>query len=177
MGRSRYKIFENEYPYFLTCTTVGWLPVFTRPVMRQFVYDSWKYLADHRGFQVFAFVILENHLHLIAKSKDLATDIGDFKSFTARQIIDWLEERHVRTILSQFKSLKAAHKTDRTYQVWQEGSHPQQIQSDEMMLQKIEYIHTNPMERDYVDRPEDWKHSSARAYLRQPCLYPVITDW
>jgi hypothetical protein len=31
MSRSRYRIFESEYPYFMTCTIVGWAPVFTRP--------------------------------------------------------------------------------------------------------------------------------------------------
>jgi putative transposase len=31
MTRSRYRIYDNAYPHFLTCTIVGWLPIFTRP--------------------------------------------------------------------------------------------------------------------------------------------------
>src|SRR4051812_33970068 len=40
MTRSRYRIYEDCYPYFLTCTIVGWLPVFTRPETVQIIYDS-----------------------------------------------------------------------------------------------------------------------------------------
>ena len=40
MTRSRYRIFETEYPYFLTNTIVGWLPVFTRPEAVDVLYDS-----------------------------------------------------------------------------------------------------------------------------------------
>ncbi len=66
MARTRYRIFENEqeYPYFMTCTVVGWLPVFTRPATVQFVLDSWKHLQEHQQFQLLGTVILENHLHL-----------------------------------------------------------------------------------------------------------------
>lgn len=44
MSRTRYRIFENEreYPYFMTCTVVGWLAIFTRPAAVQIVLDSWK---------------------------------------------------------------------------------------------------------------------------------------
>jgi len=42
MTRSRYRIGEGHYPYFLTCTVVGWLPVFTRPETVQIVYVSNK---------------------------------------------------------------------------------------------------------------------------------------
>jgi len=46
MSRSRYRFGETEYAYFLTCTIVGWLPVFTRPETVQFLYDSWCLLQE-----------------------------------------------------------------------------------------------------------------------------------
>ena len=39
MTRTRYRIRETEYPYFLTCTVVGWLPVFTRPEAVRILFD------------------------------------------------------------------------------------------------------------------------------------------
>jgi putative transposase len=167
MTRSRYKIFENEYPYFLTCTVVGWLPVFTRPATVQFLFDSWRFLQDNNRMKVYGYVILENHLHLIASSGDLSKEIGDFKSFTARQIIDFLEQRNAQLLLKQLKWHKAR----------QEGSHPQQIQNEEMMRQKLDYIHQNPVERGYVDEPVHWRRSSARNYAGLQGLMPVVTDW
>ncbi|NUQ63074.1 MAG: transposase [Pirellulales bacterium] len=177
MSRDRYRVYQNDHPYFLTCTIVGWLPVFTRPETFQMVYDSWNWLRERERLKVFSYVILENHLHLIASGSDLAKDIGIFKSYTARRIIDFLDSKGARTLLDQFRWEKAAHKTDRSYQVWQEGSHPEEIQSEEMMWQKIEYSHNNPVERSYVDDPLHWRHSSARSYAGQAGLFPVCTDW
>jgi putative transposase len=126
---------------------------------------------------VFGFVILENHLHLIASAPDLAKEIGDFKSFTARKILDLLAEKKARMLLEQLAYHKARHKLDSDYQLWQEGSHPQKIDHDEMMRQKLEYIHSNPVKRGYVDDPEHWRYSSARVYARREGLLPVTTDW
>jgi REP element-mobilizing transposase RayT len=177
MTRSRYRIYDNAYPHFMSCTIVGWLPVFTRPEMVEIVFDSWKYLGRERDFKIFAYVILENHLHLIAASPKLGEDMGDFKSFTARQIVDRLEHRGARMLLEQLAWHKARHKTDRDYQVWQEGSHPEEIQSHEMMRQKVEYIHNNPVKRGYIASAEHWRYSSAANYLGLPALFPVIIDW
>jgi putative transposase len=135
MSRSRYRIYDNAYPHFLTCTVVGWLPVFTRPESVSIVLDSWRFLQDAGRLTVFGYVILENHLHFIASGESLSTQVGDFKSYTARRIIDFLEERCAETLLKQLRFEKAKHKTDRPYQVWQEGSHPKQIQNEGMMRQ------------------------------------------
>jgi REP element-mobilizing transposase RayT len=177
MTRSRYRFGENEYAYFLTCTIVGWLPVFTRPQTVQFLYDSWRFLQENGRLTIYGYVILENHLHLVASSPAIAKEIGDFKSFTARQIVDYLETRHVKTLLNWLRFLKVRHKNDREYQVWQEGSHLEQIKDDEMMRQKLEYLHLNPVKRGYVDEPTHWRHSSARNYAGLPGLFPVKTDW
>jgi hypothetical protein len=87
MSRSRYRILEPQLPHFFTCTIVAWLPVFTRPETMEIVLDSWRFLQKERSFTLHGFVILDNHLHMIAHSPDLGKDIGDFKSFTANQII------------------------------------------------------------------------------------------
>ena len=177
MTRSRYKVCEAGHPHFLTCTVVGWLPVFTRPETVEIVLASWRFLQEQGRLVIFGYVILENHLHWITSADDLGREVGDFKSYTARQIIDLLEARKVYTILRQLKQLKARHKTDREHQLWQEGSHPQLIQGREMMRQKLEYMHNNPVERGYVDDPTHWRYSSARNYAGQPGLLPVMMDW
>ena len=80
-------------------------------------------------------------------------------------------------ILEQLAFYKKAHKTDRAYQFWQEDVHPQFIQNEEMMRQKIEYIHRNPVERGYVDNPEHWRYSSARNYQGMDGLIDVCKQW
>ena len=177
MSRSRYRIFETEYPYFMTCTIVGWLPVFTRPDAVKIILDSWKYLQRERDFELFGYVILENHLHLVARAPELSTVMKNFKSYTARCIIDLLKEQHAEMLLWHLSNLKLRHKTESDYQVWQEGNHPKQIQDDDMMEQKLIYMHNNPLKRGYVDDPVHWRNSSARNYAGLPGMSDVITDW
>jgi len=177
MGRTRYKIYNSAYPHFVTCTIVDWLPIFTRPEAVQIVIDSWAFLKQQDRMQLFAYVILENHLHFVASGEDLAKQIANFKSYTARQLIDLLKIRNAQTLLDQLSFRKAKHKIDREFQLWQEGSKPKQIASDDMMRQKIEYIHENPLKRGYVDDPVHWRYSSARNYAGLPGLIDVNTKW
>ena len=79
--------------------------------------------------------------------------------------------------MRQLRAHKLRHKEESEYQVWQEGSHPKQIQDDDMMWQKLEYIHMNPVKRGYVDDPMHWRYSSARNYAGQEGLIEVVTDW
>ena len=177
MTRSRYRFYETEFPYFMTCTVNSWLPIFTRQETADIILDSWRFLQRERQFKLFAYVILENHLHLIASAPEPSPVMQSFKSFTARQIVDLLEDRRSETLLRQLRATKLNHKTESEYQIWQEGSHPQQIQNDEIMWQKIEYIHNNPVARGFVDDPIHWRWSSARNYAGQPGLIDVTKDW
>jgi putative transposase len=177
MTRSRYRIFETEYPYFLTSTVVGWLPVFTDPSLAAIVFESWRFLQEQRGVRIFGYVLLENHLHWIASADGLEKRIGEFKSFTARRIIDAVAAAGRQALLEQLGRFKLRHKVDQQYQLWQEGSHPQQIQNPAMMRQKLEYIQFNPVRRGYVDDPLHWRYSSARYYAGLPGLLDVEKDW
>jgi len=120
---------------------------------------------------------LENHLHLSAASDDLSRDMRRFKSYTARRIIELLERQQSARLLELLAFIKRAHKQESRYQVWEEGNHPQLIESDAVMRQKLDYIHFNPVKRGYVDRPEHWRYSSARNYLGQAGLIDIIRDW
>jgi len=177
LARSRYKIFENQYPYFVTGTVVQWLPAFSNPGVVQYVLDSWVFMQEHHRLNIYAFVIMENHLHMMVSSDDLSKELGNFKSYTARQIIDYYKKNGSRSILNAFSNGKQAFKKDREHQFWQEGSHPQQIRTRKMMTQKIDYIHYNPVRRGYVDDPSHWRYSSARNYLKGSGLITVCTEW
>ena len=52
MTRSRYRIFDDGYPHFITCTIVGWLAMFTRREAVDIILDSWRFLQKERGFQL-----------------------------------------------------------------------------------------------------------------------------
>jgi REP element-mobilizing transposase RayT len=92
MARSRYRIFNNVYPHFLTATIVEWMPLFTNPNVIQSILDSCQFLQKQNRWIIYAYVIMENHIHLIASSVNLSKEIGNFKSYTARKIIDFYKD-------------------------------------------------------------------------------------
>ncbi len=120
---------------------------------------------------------MENHVHWIAGGAKLAEQVGRFKSYTVRRIIDAMESTGYASLLQELTYHKLKNKVDQTHQLWQEGSHPQQIQNDDMMLQKLEYVHNNPIRRGYVDEAIHWRYSSARNYAGLSGLIDVVTDW
>ncbi|OOF10103.1 REP-associated tyrosine transposase [Salinivibrio sp. PR919] len=176
MGRSRYKITEPHLPHFVTLTVLHWIPVFTRPDTVNILLDALRFLSRD-GLNVYAWVVLENHCHLVLQSKALDHDIARLKSWTAKHLIQYFAERNVKQILDQLAFYKKAHKGDRAYQFWQEGVHPELIQNDAMMRQKIEYIHQNPVKRGYVDEAAHWRYSSARDYMGTTGLLAVCREW
>ena len=176
MGRSRYHFTQNNSPHFMTLTVLHWIPIFTRPQTVEILLDALLFLQKEK-FRIYAYVILENHIHLVAQSNNLEKDMCRFKSFTARKLLDYLKDNNVITILEQLAFYKKAHKLDRSYQFWQEGVHPECIQNAAMLNQKVDYIHHNPVKRGYVELPQYWRYSSASNYFKGEGLIDVFMDW
>ncbi|MFM2064640.1 MAG: hypothetical protein RLZZ507_4311 [Cyanobacteriota bacterium] len=172
MGRSRYHVLGNQ-PHFITSTIVNWMPLFGQTELVQIIIDSLNFLQRQHRLTLYGYVIMENHLHLIAAAANLSKEIGNFKSFTARSIIDLLHKNKAEYILGQLEFYKLRHKIKQEYQLWQEGFHPQAIFNEEIFRQKLEYMHNNPVRRGYVDDPAHWRYSSYRNYMGLPSLLEV----
>ena len=93
MPRSRYRFVGNDAPYFMTMTVNYWLPVFTRPETVEILLDSWCYLRAHHDFRLHGYVVLENHLHLIAGSPQIGKDI---QHAVMRQKLEYIHNNPVK---------------------------------------------------------------------------------
>jgi hypothetical protein len=74
------------------------------------IFNSLKFLQKE-GLKINAFVILENHMHFILQSDNLSKDIQRLKSFTAKKIINFLQQKNIKTILEQLAFYKKSHKS------------------------------------------------------------------
>jgi len=171
MPRSRYVVQDADRPHFVTCTVHGWLPVFTQPEAAQVIIDCWRFLQGNREFILFGYVIMVNHLHFVGASPDLTKTVREFKSFTARKILNILRADGAYPFIEQLTDGSARCK------LWRTGSHPEQVRDTKMLRQKLTYMHGNPVKRGYVDDPLHWRHSSARNYAGLEGLIEVMTDW
>ncbi|NBC00979.1 MAG: transposase [Bacteroidetes bacterium] len=173
MGDTRYRIFEQQEPHFLTCTISKWLPVFAYRDVARSILDSLAFLQDADRLTLYGYVLMENHLHLIASAADLSHELMTFKSYTSHTVINLLKDTRRTTFLRMLPRPERPDRGERVYQLWQRGSHPKQILEEDMFVQKLEYIHLNPVKRGYIDKPVHWRYSSARNYAGQRGLIPV----
>jgi len=156
---------ENENSmHFITLTIIEWIDIFTKPEYFQVIIDSLKYCRKNKGFKLYEYVIMTNHIHLIVRAKEghkLSQIISDFKKYTTREILSLLEKDNRRYILNLFKN-SFAKKIGYEKQIWQRENYPEVIMSDKFLREKIKYIYKNPVKKEYVVNPEDWLYSSAR---------------
>ncbi|MFW6222598.1 MAG: transposase, partial [Bacteroidota bacterium] len=85
-----YKIKDQEGVYYLTLQVVQWADIFTQQIYRDIVIDSLKFCKENKGLDIFAFVIMSNHIHLLVKSYtgQLSDTIRDLKRHTSKKIVE-----------------------------------------------------------------------------------------
>ena len=173
-----YRVFtDKHYAYFVTWTVIEWLPLFAEPACRQIILDSLNYLRTHKHTQLNAFVVMSTHVHAVLWPDDgvnLSDITRDFKRYTSRKISQEAERQAAKELIQSFKNARKKNRAQEvsTYQVWQEGSHPEGIYTESFAKQKIDYIHLNPIRAGLVQLAHEWPFSSARAYYLGEETYP-----
>ena len=167
---TKYKIHNQQGLYFLTFKVVGWIGVLTRKRYRDILINSLKYCQKNKGLRLYAYVIMSNHVHLVAAANEgyeLSNILRDFKKFTAQQILKSIKEESENRrewMLYLFEYFGKRNTNNRKYQFWGQDNHPIELWSEKVIKQKINYIHNNPIELGFVTSAIDWKYSSARNF-------------
>lgn len=102
------------------------------------------------------------------KDNNIENTIRNMKSFTSRHIRKEIEQANYESrkewMLYRFKLAGINNSNNNDFQFWIQNNHPIQLSSSDMLTQRINYIHNNPMEAGFVCEPEHWKYSSAHDY-------------
>ncbi|MDO8998403.1 MAG: transposase [Bacteroidota bacterium] len=176
---TKYKAKDNDKAYFVTITTVEWIDIFTRSNHKNTIIDSLKYCQQQKGLEIYAYVLMPSHLHMMCRAKEgfeLANIIRDFKKFTSKKIIQNIKEEHESRrewLLDLFSKACEHLKREQGYKVWQDGYHAEEISSNMFIYQKLNYIHNNPVKDRIVEKPEDYLFSSARNYAGLDSLLEI----
>jgi REP element-mobilizing transposase RayT len=170
---ARYRA-EECLPYFCTIRVLDWLPVLIEARCIDPIIDSLKFCREHKHLQLFAYVIMPNHMHLIAAAGERLQEVmRDFKRFTSRTIHDRLKADGRTTILFWLRhATQAARGARGELGLSHDGFHPQSIETPSVFEQKLRYLHENPVRKGLVRCPEDWWYGSAAWYAgcRDTCL-------
>jgi putative transposase len=150
---------------FFTATIKDWISLLKDDKYKDIIINSLRFLVNNKRVNIYCFVIMPNHIHLIWQIKEGHKKENvqrDFLKYIAEQIKFDLAKNDPKA-LERFKvNLK-----DREYQIWKHRPLSIDLYSDAVIEQKLDYIHNNPIHEKWklVEKPEEYKYSSASFYL------------
>ncbi len=171
---------RNQYAmHFLTFTVIDWVDIFSRKIYRDSVIESLKFCQKTKGLNIYAFVIMSNHMHIICQTDNLALSdvIRDFKKFVATNILNQIKcgpESRSDWMLKRFEFAAKSNKRNSNYQFWQVNSHPEEIFSEPFLWSKINYVHMNPVRAGIVSKASEYIYSSASNYVEKESILDII---
>ena len=152
---------RNEVRY-LTCSCYKRLSLFQNDAIKDLFVEHLRMAQEDFDFRLYAWVLMPEHFHLLIRpanaEQTITPIIRRLKAGLAKRVIQrWheLEAPILRRIIDDNNAIR----------FWQRGGgYDRNIYTDEELIEKIAYIHLNPVGRGLVTSPTEWKWSSAHAY-------------
>ena len=168
---------ELYHPQFFTATIIKWKHLLANDEFKNIIIDSLRFLKNEGSIVVYAFVIMPNHIHLIWQIQEgfKRENIQmRFLKFTSQQIKFKLLDTS-NTYLEEFM----VGLSDRKYQFWQRNSLSIDLWTDYVFMQKLEYIHNNPVREKWIlaEYPENYNYSSANFYLNDVDEFGLLSHY
>ena len=152
----------DHYPQFFTATILEWKHLLKPGKYKELIASSLHFLVLDKRIVVYGFVFMSNHIHLVwqiqpgHKREDVQRD---FLKYTAQKMKQDLENNHPQVLVNFLVNAK-----DRKYQVWERNPLSVDLWSREVIWQKLEYIHQNPVRAGLCITAKDYYWSSAKFY-------------
>ena len=167
----------DYHPQFFTATILEWKPLLKQDEFKDIIINSLLFLKKEKSIEVYGFVIMPNHIHLIWQIQDgfKRENIQmRFLKFTAQQMkFRLIDTNDCRLLDFQVNT------SDRQYQLWERNALSVDLWSEKVFIQKMEYIHNNPLQDKWqlVKYPEDYRYSSARFYETGVDEFGLVTHF
>ena len=166
-------IHHKNHLYFVTASISGWKHLLAEPKYAQIILDSLVWFQKEKRILLFVFVIMPSHLHTILKpeNKTIGDIVQEFGSYTAHAILHELRKDRRDDLLKFFHEQRRDARHE--HSIWQDIQ-AKNVYSSKFLSQKMEYIHSNPLSKDWklVHDRADYKYTSARFYDKG--INPII---
>ena len=157
-----WSVYSKRYPDFTTVTCLDWKPVLVENAYKDIIIDSLRFLVSADRVSVYGFVIMANHFHLLWQMMGdhaLEEVQRDFLKYTAQRIL-----QRLRNAGSPLLNELVVNLEDRKHQVWKRNSLSIPLWTPKVLIQKLNYMHQNPVRAGICAFPEEYKYSSAGFY-------------
>ena len=172
----RFLISQDSPVLYITVVTKDRLPVFRTDKLRDIVCLALDEARRSAGFLLFAYVIMLDHMHLLTSRPSTTSNVlRVLKGITARRIIDYLKANSHSTSLAKLRHQE--RERNYRYSLWQTEKNVLPIFTEGMFMEKVNYIHQNPVRAGLVECPGDYRWSSARIWTgRSLDTEPLLVD-
>ena len=177
------KFNDTSYAHFVTTRTYENRPYFKNKEFSSILLKEIRFYSEKYGFVVMGYVVMPNHVHLLLwwdseerPNLTVSKIMRGIKAGTAMRIIRLLKSRGVERgdgleqVLQATQSKGAgskSHKQNLKYRLWQPSFYDFNIPSEEKLLEKLNYMHNNPVKAGLVFSPCDYKWSSYKEYFKE----------
>ena len=155
-------MYPDYWPQFFTATILEWKPLLQHNNYKDEIIKALQFLVKKKRVKLYAFAIMQNHIHLIWQplpGETLQTIQHSILKHTAQQFKIDLQKNNI-ALLEQFK----VNAKDRAYQFWERNSLSIELRSTKVFNQKLEYIHNNPVTAGLCILAEEYHYCSAKFY-------------
>ena len=162
------KYISRDNPaYYLTSVAHNRLPVFQTDKLKTITCNALDEARKSAKILIFAYVIMPDHVHLITDSSRKISEVLRYTNgITARRVIGYLKEQNLAGSLAKLRHEERPNQYK--YSLWEHHPNAMSLTSEATFMQKVNYIHQNPVRAGLVERAEDYLFSSTRIWRRTP---------
>ena len=161
LGLQRFQ--QSKESHFVTFTCYRRLRHLNDTAIRDLVVAMLEQMRRRFRLRVYGFVVMPEHVHLLVSEPEralLANAIQSFKIAVSRR-------SSARRMLDGRRSA-----------LWQKRYYDRNIRGHSDFVEKLRYIHRNPVKRGLAERPQNWKWSSFRHYATgEDCGVEIESEW
>ena len=171
-----FRISRDNPAYYLTSVAHKRLPIFQTDIIKQVVCDALNEARRSGGIMIFAYVIMLDHTHLLTdNAREMADVLRFMNGVSAKRVIDHLKENGHESSLAKLRIQERENR--HKHSVYEHHPNALRITGEDAFMQKVNYIHLNPVRAGLVEHPDEYLYSSARLWHRRALENePLVTD-
>jgi putative transposase len=154
---------KSKQAHFITISCFHRKPRFNSPTVRDIFLTSLEQTRVTYALLIYGYVVMPNHVHLIVSEPERGA------LSIAMQALKVPVAKCARTRAPDILEVEP---------FWQKRYYDHNIRNYEKFVEKLKYIHRNPVKRELVQRPEDWPWSSFLHYATgERGVVEIESDW
>jgi putative transposase len=169
MWRNLKRYYGAGHLHFITCSCYGRQPLLATPSRRDLFLTMLERMRERYRFVVVGYVVMPEHIHLL---------ISEPQDNNPSTVMQALNLGFARCVLVQAKRSNPAQVAERPPQhIWQKRFYDFNVWTEHKRIEKLRYMHRNPVQRGLVESPDLWRWSSYRAYFLGEAGAVRVNQW